>query len=174
MSSRWVGIAAVVLATATMAAGCGDDGSSDAQSSSDVAAVPPVKTSQLSKVAYLKTVNAECGRLRKNVMVDAAAYLAKLSGGAPAPLGSDKEAKANAKLGRVVIVPTVEKEMAAIRKQGAPAGDEEEIESLLAAEQQGVDEVKRLKQTESIQDILDRFAAATKALQKYGLTGCGN
>lgn len=174
MNSRLAGTIALALAVAgTIAAGCGGGEASSAQSGSPIARPSLIRTSPLDKAAYRERINAECGRLRGSLMKKAAAYLGS-QGGVHGPLGSPREEASNAKLGTSVIVPTVEAEMTALRRLGAPAGDEDKIESILAADQKGIDEVKSLKKTESIQDILDRFAMATQELEAYGLRACGN
>jgi hypothetical protein len=176
LNARAIGLITVALTAGAIVTGCGGGGGegSSGESSDTASAAPAVKTSQLSKAAYVTRINSECARLRKSLAAEASAYLLKLNGGKPETVGSAAEEVSNAKLGNGVIVPTVEKEMAAIRKQGAPAGDEKEIESILAADQKGVEGVKSLKRTESIRDIIDQFVPATKALDKYGLAACGN
>jgi hypothetical protein len=147
----------------------GDEDSSEGKSP-----VLVVKTSQLPRAAYIKKVNAECARLRKNLVTKASKFLTEQTGGKPEPVGSAKEEISNAEVGNAIIVPTVEREIAAIQREGAPAGDEKEIGTILASEREGIAAVRGLEKTESIRDILDRFTVATKALDRYGLDACGN
>lgn len=157
----------VAVVSVALVAGCGggdDDSSAAAGSDSG----EPISTSSLSKAEFVKQASAACRRERSDLLGDAYKYLGKkTSSGTPQDV-------AVADLGRTLVVPTVEAEAAAIRKLGAPAGDEEEIEEILAAQQEGIDEVKALKKADSIEVVLEPFADANKKLREYGFTACFN
>lgn len=180
MSGRAGVMVAVFLTACALVLGCGDDdGSSNdpvvsggaetiSETSSNEDGVPPVRTSSLSKDEYVQKASAGCTKVRKGLTSKASAYISKVS-----PKGTS-EAVIIAKLGKELIVPTVEAEMAVIQKLGAPVGDEEEIEAILAADQQAIDQVKELKKASSIEDVLGLFSDATKAIKGYGFKACTN
>jgi hypothetical protein len=75
---------------------------------------------------------------------------------------------------RAVVVPTIEQEIVAIRKLGAPAGDEEEIEAFLTAEEEGVAQVAKLKKIFSRFQMERYLAPSAKLAFGYGLEECAN
>jgi hypothetical protein len=151
------------IAAFALVAGCG--GGSTARSSEST---PPVTTSSLSKAEYVKAADAGCVKKKKGLLESASDYLGKrVSEGV-------ERRVALADLGRAVMLPSVEAEVAVIRKLGAPAGDEGEIEAILAAEQQAIDQVKRLKEAKSVYKIVRHFYAVDRMLFGYGITECTN
>jgi hypothetical protein len=157
----------VVAIAALVGGGCGDDdeSSSAANDQSDGASVT---TSSLDKAAFIKQASAACAKERKSLVNEATAYLEK-----PA-VKKQPEGTAVANMARAVMVPTIEAEIAAVTKLGAPAGDEEQVEAMLAAQQVGVEEVKGLKQAKSLEDIEAHFRDATKLYEAYGFEACTN
>jgi len=79
-----------------------------------------------------------------------------------------------AELGRRVLVPSVETEMEVIRRLGAPAGDEEKIEAIFAAEERAVAGVKSLKEAHEPFQVIHPFFPLGKMLEAYGITECAN
>ncbi len=151
---------AAVLALCVLVAGCGsDDGGSPAQ-----ADAPPVTTSSLSKEEFIQRAGAVCDRARQTALPELSTYAEKHKGVPREELLADAF--------KAVLVPMVEQEMAAIRKLGAPPGDEEEIEAILAAQQEGIDRVKRIEKARSGSEFPAYFEAADEMLLDYGLTGC--
>ncbi len=69
-------------------------------------------------------------------------------------------------------MPVVEERIAAIRKLGAPAGDEEEVAAMLTGQEEGIEEVKRLKTFVEGDDLRKYFAQSTKTFEDYGLAAC--
>jgi hypothetical protein len=75
---------------------------------------------------------------------------------------------------RAVVVPTIEQEIVAIRKLGAPAGDEEEIEAFLTAEEEEIAQVAKLKTIFSRFQMKRYLAPSAKLAFEYGLEECAN
>lgn len=139
-----------VLAIAILA-GCGGD-----------------STSSLDKAEFIKQASAACARERKPLVNEAAAYLEK-----PA-VEKQPNSTALANMSKAVVVPIIEAEIAAVRQLGAPEGDEEEVEAMLAAQQAGVEEVSGLQQAKSMEEVEAHFREATKLYEAYGFEACTN
>jgi len=150
-----------VLAISAMVVGCGADEDSGSPAPSQGASVT---TSSLSKEEFIKRAGEACNRARQNTLPELSAYAEKHD---DVP---QEQMLANAL--REVFVPVVEQEMAAIKRLGAPSGDEEEIEAILAAQQEGIDRAKRLKRVKSAAEFPGYFDAADEKLLDYGLAGC--
>jgi hypothetical protein len=155
---------AAVAAIAASAVGCG--GGAGGSTSEAQSGGPSIATSSLDKTEFVKKASAACQREREGLPEEASVYLSKH--------GSKglSESVVIANMAKAVMVPTIEAEIAAIRKLGAPAGDEEQIEAILAAQQKALDEVKGLKEAKSIEAILAHFGDANKMLKDYGFTAC--
>jgi hypothetical protein len=157
---------AASIAIVAMIAGCGGDDSTASNSQSTSDAVVAVTTSSLSKPEFIKKASAACREEKKGLVGEASAYLNKHSS-TGLPNGT-----VIAHMAQAVLVPTIEAEMVAIRKLGAPAGDEEQVETMLGAQQKALDEVAELKEAKSLEAVLAKFADAAKQLEAYGFTAC--
>lgn len=143
-------------------AGSGSDSSADDGSTADGASGQTIKTSQLNKAAFLTKANASCSKKKESLLEKLAAYAKQNeSKKQPAEVFTANAYKA-------VLVPMMEAQMAEIRKLGAPAGDEEEIEAMLAAQQATIDEFKEQKTLESTDEFERYFADATQMFRDYG------
>lgn len=150
-------------AVASEESGQGADGDAAAEAGSGGAAI---KTSSLDKQTFVKRANAICEKKRKSSIRKVGVYLEKHdTEGLP-------EAVLISRAFNAGLVPTIEEEMASIRKLGAPEGDEEEIEAILAAQQAAVDEVKELKKVASTEAFEDHFSEAAEQYRAYGLAAC--
>lgn len=95
----------------------------------------------------------------------ASAYVAKQTAeGQPRP-------EAIAEMGKAVMAPTIEREIAAIRRLGAPAGDEEEIEAILETEEE---EIKQLTEAKTVFQLVKRFSESSDMFKEYGFSACTN
>lgn len=153
---------AAVVAIAAIAVGCGGGDSGSATSAGIT-----VTTSSLDKAAFLKKANAACSKEREKLIPAIEAYFKKYAAKLP-------ENVLIASMAKAAMVPTVEAEIAAVRKLGAPAGDEDEIATILAAQQKAVDQVKTLKKAPSLEAVEGRFHRATKMYEAYGFASCMN
>jgi len=154
---------AAVLAVA--AAGCGsDEEGSDAAVQSDGGSLA---TSPLSKEEYVTRASAACMKRRRRLVPEISVYLEKKSGkelssGNFAPVVKD------------VVVPAFEAEVEAVRALGAPEGDEEEIEAMLADQEAAIEAVRRMRNPRSFRDLEEPFADVSQRLEDYGFAACIN
>jgi hypothetical protein len=159
-----------LLIVAALALAVGGCGGSDEEGSASAGGVT-IKTSSLSEEEFAEKVSAACSHLKENNLEKVLIYLQSHE------KKNQTRADENilfASMTKVVVIPTIEKEMAAIRKLGAPSGDEEEIEAFLASEQQAIDAVTKLKSIVSRFQLERYFAESAKLAREYGIDGCAN
>jgi hypothetical protein len=155
VGKRTIVICAGVLALALIGAGCGSDDEGE------------VTAAEISKAEFVKQADAACKRSEKQIQEDFAAYV-KDHEDIQKPTEADY-----AELVDVILSPNVEQEVEDIRALGAPSGDEEEIEGLLAAREESVEVAE--EDPEALISNGDRiFAKSSKLAEEYGLEVCGN
>jgi hypothetical protein len=157
---------AAALALLAFAGGCG--GSSDEGSSTGTATGLAIKTSSLDKAEFIEQAGKACGQARKELIDRLTAYDRRQNS-----KNAEKEGGL-AGLTKAVVIPTVKTEIAAIRKLGAPAGDEGEIEAFLAAEQEAVDSLAKLRHIVSRIEMERHFVKSAEIARAYGLDACAN
>ena len=82
--------------------------------------------------------------------------------------GEEKQGESQyAAVVRGVLLPTIETEIAKVAELGAPEGDEEQIEAILAARQEAVDEVAKLNDFDQA-EYESHFLDADKLTRAYG------
>jgi len=152
---------------AVLAVGCGGDGDTNEESLAGAEGESvTVTTSSLSEEEFLKKANSACREERAGLVGEVAAFLRE---------ESQKGAQGGAlvaKVGKQKLVPTVEAEIEAVQKLGAPRGDEEQVEAMLTAQQAAIEEVKSLESAETLYDVERHFLAAGRELADYGLFAC--
>lgn len=175
MKTKSILLLAATIALVVLMVGCGggSPGSSGGQQGGDETesgepAGAPIATSSLGKEEFLEQANLACQRQKKGLIDRMSNYVKQHHAEARS------EGVLIADLAKVVLVPSVEREIAAVRRLGAPEGDEEEIEAILAAQEKGVEEVKNLRQAKSLEEVEDHFIKATKLYEEYGFTACIN
>lgn len=149
---RSVGIV-VAIVTALVAVGFTGCGGDDDSSSTTTAAI--------SKDDFVEFGNKICAEGNKTF--DAAAK-STFSGGKPTEAEMTKFVDETA-------VPTIQGEIDGIRALGAPEGDEDQVNAILDAAQQGVDTISA-DPTAFGSGNADPFAEANKLASDYGLTEC--
>ena len=148
-TGRGVAIASVVITLAV--AGCG--GSSSGES--------------ISKEEFIAKADAICKKSNERM----AKGFGKLLEGSPnlAKLSAAQERK----LVDEVMVPGLEREVAELRKLGVPAGDEEKVNAMLEALEEGVETAERDPQ--AVANSSDAvFGIASRIAGEYGLEVCGS
>lgn len=151
-----------MIATAVIAMGCGNEG--DSSSVSTGTASP--------KAAFIEKAGAVCHAARKNAFQRVAAYQERhRSEGL-------SEAVLSRRATRAVTLSTYEGEIAALRELRAPPGDQSEVEGILDAEAEALEEARKVPKvtgTDLTQasEMSARFRDAGRALRNYGVTGCG-
>lgn len=157
----------VSVAVVLPIAGCGG-GSDGASASGDG---PTITTSSLGKEEFIKRASKACQDLREDIFEKAAAYLSKHT---PEKPSRAQETAVFADMVRAVLLPIIREEIEAIRELGAPAGDEDEIETMLTTEQEEVDSLAKLKHAVSRFQFERYFVKAAKLFEEYGLSECAN
>ncbi len=141
----------VVLALA----GCGgDDGPDD---------FSPVVSEPLSKVEFLREADRIC--YSSEARIEAAADELVLGRQEPDP--TEVERIANS-----LVVPALETEVRAIRALGAPAGDEQRVEAILTATEQGIAAIKSDPRG-LLDGVPGQLRRAQRLAEAYGSQQCG-
>lgn len=149
---RRSGLCVLGVAAALALAACGDDDSSDSSSDSSSEA--------LTKTEFVDQANAICAEGNKEI--DAGANEV-FSGGKPSE--TDIETFVNDTL-----LPSVTDQVDQISQLPPPEGDEDQVQEILDAAQQGIDDAKADPQ--GFQQA-DPFAEANQLATDYGMTECG-
>ena len=145
---KWKTIA-LLFATAALIAGCGDDEDSGDSGASD--------SGSLTKAEYLEQGNAICAKYNKQL--DELFPQIPGSPGTPAFDSFTEEQ----------IVPILETQISEVEALPAPEGDEEQVEAIFTAANEGLDTL------EDDPSALagDAFTEANQLANDYGLTECG-
>ncbi len=143
-------LALAACAVALIAAGCGDDESETTTTPSGPA---------LSKSKFIAEADAICAKGSKTI--DSAA----------ANLGSDPTLAVVEGFVDDTVVPAVTAEIDGIRALSPPAGDEPQVEAILGAAQDALDQVS---DNPTLLVNGDPFAKANQLARENGLKECGN
>ena len=147
--------AGLALGLVLAAAGCGGGGET-------TSAYPPGVARPIDKVEFLREAESICEST--NARVEAAAD--DLVGGRNAPPPGEVR--------RIVIgivIPALEAEVAAISSLGAPAGDEREIEAIIAAVEAGIAEL-RADPLSALEGPPPGLVRAGRLAANYGSRAC--
>jgi hypothetical protein len=146
---------AVLLATAALA-GCGGD-------EDDPDEFAPLVAEPASKVQFLRAADRICHA--SEARIEAAADELIAGRRDPKPAAVERVALH-------IVVPALEGEVKAIRALGAPAGDEHDVEAILAATDRGIARIER-----DPRGLLDGVPAplreAERLARRYGSQECG-
>ncbi len=155
LPSPRLSFAVVALAAAALVAGCGGDEEPDDFS--------PVVSEPLSKVEFLREADRIC--FSSEARIEAAADDLVTARGDPDPAEVERIAIA-------LVVPALEAEVTAIRALGAPPGDEEQVDAILAATEDGIAAIEA-----DPRGLLDGIPAPLRRAQRlaeaYGSQQCG-
>jgi hypothetical protein len=151
----WSSVGAMI-AVGVLVAACGSSSSSTSRTA----------TPALTKAEFVAKANAICTKGNAQTQTATAAYVKKLGLGANAKPTNAQVAK----VADAVLIPGAQAEIDAIKALGAPSGDQQTVNTILAAVQQAVDKVKRNPALVNTNPKL--FAAANKLASAYGLTAC--
>jgi hypothetical protein len=143
------------LLVSFLIAGCGEE--------SDEGGFSPVVSDSLSKVEFLRQADEICHSTESQI--EAAADDLVTNEDDPTPEEVEEVA-----IG--IVVPALESQVAAIGAIGAPEGDEEEVEAILDATEEGIAEIEA-----DPQSLLDgppaSLVEAEKLARGYGSQQCG-
>jgi hypothetical protein len=138
-------------ALAVMAVGCGDD-EGDTPSTT-------VEAGTLSKGQYIKKAEKICARERNRMGKDLLALEAK-----------DEQASLVAAQDSILI-PGMEAEVELLAELGAPKGDEAQIEAMLGAMVEAIEETSA-RQAKTFDELTEPFGRFDKLVTAYGMEGC--
>ncbi len=148
-----IGTLAILLFAA---AGCGGGGG---DSSTDANAIP--------KAEFIKKADAICSAGNKRMEVTFAHFLEENKN-----IRHPSEADYESLVGKVV-VPNVRREIKEIRTLGAPEGDEDRVEAILEALEEGVETAENdPKAVVSSSEAI--FGISSRLGKEYGLEVCGS
>lgn len=150
-SNRLMPIVLVVLGLALVGAGCG--GGDDNKSSSSI-----------SKAEYIRKGNAICAAGNKKIEAKAGQVFGTKQKPSEGQL---------TQFASTVLLPSVEQEVAQLKKLGAPSGDEDKVKAILAAADDGIAKGKQ-DPLSLTQDKGGPFEKANSLARAYGLTVCGS
>jgi hypothetical protein len=151
-----------LIATAAVAVllfpGCGGGDDSDASGS-------------ISKEEFIAKADAICKEGNERMASEIFKYLRKnrIKGSLRRPSVEDNE-----KFLVAVLIPNVKREIQELEALGAPEGDEERIEAMIAALEEGLETAESSPETvaEGTSDIV--FGIASRLAGEYGLETCGS
>ncbi len=151
------GLAAALAALAIAGAGCGGDDEEQAD-------VFPAGVAQpQSKVDFLREADRIC--FSSDARIEAAADELVAGGGEPPP-GEVR------RLALGIVVPSLEAEVRAIGALGAPAGDEDEVDQILAATERGIAQIEADPER-LIDGPPSGLVQAGRLARAYGSEQCG-
>jgi hypothetical protein len=145
--------AALALAAGSIAAGCGG-GDDDGETTTTAAA--------LSKEEFLKQGNKICAAGEKRINTEGDKAF-----GNQRPSQSELESFATK-----TAIPILQLEVAGIEALPAPSGDTEQVDAIVSAAQQGLDELEADPSLITAEGQDNPFAEANKLAKQYGLTAC--
>ncbi len=148
MSKRLFALSAV-FALVLVAVGCGSSGS-------------------ISKQEFITKADAICKKGNDQIQSEIQAYSKKVGlSGNTQPTDAQVTEIAN-----TILIPSVQGQHDDISDLGAPSGDQDQVDAILSAVQDGIDQAKK-DPTTLLQSNDTTFAKANQLAKDYGLTVCG-
>jgi hypothetical protein len=154
VSKRLIATVAVGLAIAAIGAGCGGGAGSDSASA------------PISKTEFVNRGNAICEATHSKVRSEIASLLRGHE-----PKNAGEAIKAEAEVGRKVLIPAMRDQAQAIGALGAPAGDEVQVKAIVAATEEGLGKAAKHPER-AVKDGTEAFGKADRLARAYGLTAC--
>jgi hypothetical protein len=153
MGTRGVLAIVAVLAVVSIVAGCGGGDSG-------------TTTDAISKAAFIKKADAICKRGTERMQRKILAVLRTKNG-----IRKPRPSESKMLVGEI-IVPSVRTEVQALRALEIPAGDEDRVEAMIGALEEGLETAEDSPQAvASSSDVV--FGIASRIAGEYGLTDCG-
>lgn len=165
-----LGALAVAAAVALGVGGCG--GGSDSTSAESAGATAAgggkqtaIHSSSLNKEEFIEKADAICTRAKTEGLEAMGAYVKENKGAA-----GQSKVELIGEAVQKVFLPSVQSQVDQIRALGAPEGEEQEVEAILVALEEGVEEASQ--GTPSNARFAQSFASSGALAREYGLTGC--
>ena len=147
----------LLLMVALPSAACGDDDSEDGTTTT---------TTALSKQQFVREANLICERTDDELERASRQFFAD------APSGEEVPPEEIEEFGEKTVYPAVQDEIDRIRALGAPTGDEDQVEALLDAAQQGLDTLQDHPGQLARGAAAPALDEASKLARNYGLDQC--
>jgi hypothetical protein len=157
-TSRVAVLAGTVVA-ALIVAGCGGGGGE-------------LSTSSISKAAFIKKLDAICAKGNETAEANFDTY-AKRTNFTPAEINKKMSEAEAAELAETVLLPAIKQEVAQIRQLSVPSGDQDRIEAMVDAIEEGIETTERIPKV-VLEEIPVGFGVANRLAKEYGLQVCGN
>ena len=154
-----IALIAAVVAAALLVGGCGGGGDDSSGSSS------------ISKEEFITKADAICKESNKRMEKELFLFLRKNRTGGSLRKPSVAE---NEKFIVSVLIPNLEREIKELKELGVPEGDEEKIDAMIAALEEGLETAEDDTKTVAAgtSDIV--FGIASRLAGEYGLETCGS
>jgi len=130
-----------------------------------------ITASSLSKAEFIAKADAICAKGQKQVERNFGAFAKKTKLNVQQVTKNPTKAQVNG-LVHAVLIPAIEQEVTEIRALGAPAGDEDKIEAMLDATEEGIATAEDLPRT-VLEETSVAFGVGSRLAKEYGLTVCG-
>lgn len=164
-----------VVVVGMLMIGCGGGDESAPSAGADAASNAPDSTlgqeatqqqpANEDQADFAKRASAACQQGRSNLAGELTAYVEGRSAD-----GSPEEVLAGAV--KTILLPDVEADNAAVRSLKPPAGDEKQIEAILAEQEAAVNTLKKRERLESFAEAEQLFKEPARRMRKYGFTSC--
>jgi hypothetical protein len=150
----------MTMAIAAIAGGCGDDDASGGYGGSS--------DSASDKAQFVKAANDVCARSKRQIQRDVQEFAASYAASHP-----DNPSPSAALPGglRQIAIPAVQRQLNEIRELDVPVGEDDQVEAIAAAMQQGIDAAKRQPLRTSTQ-FVQGFKRFGELARRYGLKTC--
>jgi hypothetical protein len=141
------------MVVALIVAGCGGGNSSSGPT--------------ISKAVFIKKADAICKGSIERIEKSFVGYLRKSGGGIHPGKAAEEE------LVGKVLVPSVKREAKELRALGAPSGDEDRVDAIIGALEEGVETAESdPKAVTASSEVV--FGIASRLAKEYGLEACGS
>ena len=164
MNRPFTGLLVACMAIVMIVGGCGgSDDSSDSTAGTDSTA-----GAELTKAQFLKQGNAVCADTNEEIQEGFQEFLKENS-------ISENERLTTAELSEVaedIVAPIVGRQIKELRELGAPAGEEGQVEKILAAAEEGIQKSEEDPSSLLAGEGESAFGKANRLAQEYGLKTC--
>lgn len=155
---------ALVAAIVAVASGCGgDDSGANASASGG-----PITTSSLSKAEFVQQANALCIASKKQLAVELKDFAKSFVNEHPNQTAASDAFPSGL---RSVVLPWIQRDIDGIRELGAPPGEANQIEAILVATEDGIENVNKHPDIAAVK-VFSGFKHSGELAREYGIEAC--
>ncbi len=175
LRNRLILMSAAVLAIVLIVAGCGggsDSTTGDGGSSPDGGATTDggdATTASITKAQLIAGADAVCTKGGKESEAEFASYVRENE----IPEGKEPTEAQYAEIADEILVPALQQQVDEIRALGVPAEDEAQVEAILNALDEAIEEIEAADPKVAVQSAPKFLADAGELIQDYGFKVCG-